>query len=307
MALFGIGRARGRTGGRYEDDQAGALIHGPHRLGPEIGPEALAALITLTGFDAAMLGLARRIVTEHRGSWVMNRILNDRGRMMAAYLALDLYFTDPFRRGFSVVQLRDVAAWYGFASRGRMTAWVASLRLLGLFDDVAPDRPRRLRPTAKLLLIVRIRMEDMYCAIGAFYALGQEVGPLLQQDAFMAGIVAGFTEPFRGGQRILDATPELARLAEQEAGITVLMSILLKDAAREAITIAGLAREFAVSRAHVRGILLEVAALGLVGRVPGAEAYRALPGLAQVMRRFFAALCAVHIFAWHRAGENGGC
>ena len=305
MALFGIRGAGGRTGRQKAGEQARALIHGPHRLGPEIGPEALAALISLTGFDAAMLDLAGRIVIEHRGSWVMNRILNDRGRMLAAYLALDLYFTDPLRRGFSVVQLRDVAAWHGIASRGRMTAWVASLRLLGLLEDVAPERPRRLRPTAKLLLFVRIRMEDMYRAIGAFYPLGPAVGPRLQQDGFLAGIVAGFTEPFRAGQRVLDATPELARLAEQEAGITVLLSILLKDAARQAITIAGLAREFAVSRAHVRGILLEVAALGLVGRVPGAEAYQALPGLAEVMRRFFAALCAVHIFALHRAEKSG--
>ena len=306
MALFGIRGAGCRSGLGQRRGQAGALMIGPHRLGPDIGPSQLGALISRPGFDTAMLNIARRIVADHRGSWLMNRILSDRGRMMAAYMALDLHFTDPLRRGFSVVQLRDVAAQYGFASRGRMTAWVASLRLFGLLSDGAPGRPRRVLPTAKLLLIARSRMNDFYQSIGHFYPLSHAVGPLLQQEWFFAGIIAGFTEPYRSGQRILDATPELAGLAEQEAGITVLMSILLKDAAGEAITIAALAREFDISRAHVRGILRRGATLGLVSRAPGAEAYRALPGLAEVMRRFFAALCEVHIFAWHRALAQAG-
>jgi len=306
MALFGICGADGGSGTGQGGGQARALIIGPHRLGPDIGLSQLAALIDRPGFDAAMFDSARCIVAGYRGSWLMNRILSDRGRMMALYMALDLHFTDPLRRGFSVVQLCDVAARSGFASRGRMTAWVASLRLLGLLADGAPGRPRRLLPTAKLLLIVRSQMEDFHQSVAQFYPLPPAVGPLLQQDWFLTAIIAGFTELYRGGQRILEGTPELAGLAEQEAGITVLMSIMLKDEAGEAVTLAGLAREFYVSRAHVRGILRHVATLGLVWRAPGAAGYQARPKLAEVMRRFFAAVCEVYVFALQCALAQDG-
>ena len=304
MAHFGIRHfVLGSGAGSVDCDIA--LIIGPHRVGPDIGARQLAVQISRPGFDAAMLRIAGHLVAQHRQNWLMNRILSDRGRLMAAYIALDLYYTDPLRRGFTVGQLREEAARHGFASRGRMTAWLASLRLLGLLADAAPGRPRRLRPTAKFLLIVRTRMDDFYQSIALFHPPALSVGAVLHQDQFVADIVAGFTEPFRAGQRILDATPELAGMSENDAGIVVLMSIMLKDAAGEAITIADLARESTVSRAHVRAVLRQAAVLGLVVWVDG-EACAARPPLAEVMQRFFAALFLAHIYALDRALDRLG-
>ncbi|MBC7637115.1 MAG: hypothetical protein H7251_16110 [Acetobacteraceae bacterium] len=56
-----------------------------------------------------------------------------------------------------------------------------------------------------------------------------------------------------------------------------------------------------VSRAHVRTIPQEASALGLVARSDGDGRYRALPLLIHAMRRFFAAMFQLHIYALDRA------
>jgi len=276
-------------------------MFGPHRLGPDIGSESLAALIGLPGFDGVMTGVALIIVDDYRASWLMNRILSDRGRMVASYAALDLHFADPSRRGFTIGQLRHAAASHGFASPGRMTAWAASLRLLGLFAAGAPGRPQRLVPSAKFLAMFRARMAQLYRAIAVIHPPAGLPGAALEGDLFIADLVAGFTEPYHSGKRMLDAVPELMPLAEREAGVILLMSVMLKDTAGEVIAIADLAREFSISRAHVRSILQGAEGLGLVARSTGGGLYCSLPGLGEILSRFFAALFLAHIFALDRA------
>ena len=270
-------------------------------MGPDISPAALAVLIGHPDFDIAMIGVARRLVDEYRASWLMNRILSDRDRMVAAYMALDLYFTDPARRGFTLAQLRLEAERHGFASRGRMTAWTASLRVLGMLAPGAPGRPQRLVPTLKFLAMFRTRMDDFYQCIGLIHPVAGFNHAALERDGFVADLAAGFAEPYHSGQRILEATPELATLADREAGVILLMSIKLKEVAGEAITIADLAREFIISRAHVRSVLHDASALGLVARPMNDGVYLALPRLTDSLRRLFAVMFQAHIFALERA------
>lgn len=108
-------------------------------------------------------------------------------------------------------------------------------------------------------------------------------------------------DPYRAGQRVLDGIPELAELAEREAGLCVLLSVMLREAAGTGLSIASLAREFAVSRAHIRSILRKADGLGLLIRTPVNGAFQVKPDLIDWLRRFFAASFQTHIFAMDRA------
>ena len=301
MALFEIGENLADGMPRSDGPGASAVIIAQHGSGPDNGPEALAALICQPGFDAAMCAIARSAVEEHRASWLMNRILSDRGRLIAAYLALDFYFADPSRRGFTIVQLHDEAARHGFASPGRVRAWAMSLRLFGFFAVASPGRPQRLVPTPKFFAVVSGRMAFAYQSIAAFHPLPGFTSAALERDAFLAAIVAAWVVQYRQGLRWMAPVPELSDIADREAGVVMLMSVMLKDQAGAPIMIADLAREFFVSRAHVRTILQQASAIGLVVRSDDDGRYRALPLLIDAMRRFFAAMFQLHIYALERA------
>ena len=272
----------------------------PGSSGPDLGPGALAALMERPGFDDAMMAVARLVVAEYRVSWLMNRILSDRGRLVASFMALDFHFADPERRGFTLEQLRNEAVRGGFASRGRITAWAGSMRLLGLFAAGSPGRPQRLVPTPKFLAMFRARLENIWRSITPIHPRAGEAILALVDERFVAGLAAALMVPYRTEQRLFDAIPELVEIAEREAGMVVLMSVMLKHMAGEAITIAGLAGEFTISRAHVRSILQAATGQGLLVQALGGF-YQVLPALGDALRRFFAALFQVHIFAIDRA------
>ena len=176
-------------------------------------------------------------------------------------------------------------------SPGRVRAWATSLRLFGFFAAASLGRPQRLMPTPKFFAVVRRRMAFAYQSIAAF----------------LGAIVAAWLVHYRQGQRWMAPASELSDIADREAGVVMLMSVMLKDQAGAPIMIADLAREFFVSRAHVRTILQEAAALCLVVRSGGDGRYRALPLLIDAIRRFFAAMFQLHIYALDQAlaGADG--
>ena len=195
-----------------------ARIAAPQAEGPALGPDDLAALIARPGFDDAMMRFAERVVAEYRASWVMNRLFSDRGRLMAFFMALDLYFADSSRRGFTLEELRREAARYGFASPGRITAWAASLRLVGLFAAVGAGRPQRLAPTERFIGIFRTRMRNLWQSIAPIHPPAKQAMDLLEREDFVAQLPAGFMQPYRAGQRLFGGVPELADVGDREAG-----------------------------------------------------------------------------------------
>ncbi|MBC7637118.1 MAG: hypothetical protein H7251_16125 [Acetobacteraceae bacterium] len=246
MALFGIFQERYDQMPASGGGIAQGLISDPPFSGPDNRPAALAALIGQPGFDDGMRNIGQHLVEQHRANWLMNRILSDRGRVVAAYLTLDLYFTDPARRGFTIAQLRNEAARHGFASPGRMTAWAASQRLFGLLAVAGHGRPQRLVPTPKFLTLVRGRMGMVYQSISRFHPMPDFTSATLDRDAVLGAIVARFAAHYPGGQRVMVVTPELDAFADREAGVVMLLSVMLKDQGGAPIMIADLAREFQV-------------------------------------------------------------
>lgn len=269
--------------------------------GPDLGDDALTALIRHPNFDQALMAVAQRAVDQYRASWLLNRILSDRGRMVSAFMALDLHFAEPNQAGFTLVRFREEAASYGFASPGRVTAWAATMRLMGLLAPGAPGRPQRMLPTGKFFAMFRDRVERNWRSIALVHPPSLHAIARLHDDSFLAHLAAGYMGPFRNGQRVFDGLPELAEIADREAGICILFSVLLRDANGDAIAIARLARDFSVSRAHIRAILQAAEALGMLARNGPDGAYRLAPRFKDWISRFVAALFQAHIFAIDRA------
>jgi hypothetical protein len=156
-------------------------------------------------------------------------------------------------------------------------------------------------PTAKFLAMYRGRLRCVWPAIALIHPAADQALALLEDDRFMAHLAAGFAKPIRNGQRVFDATPKLDAIADREAGMCILFSVMLRDAAGETIAIAPLAREFSVSRAHIRSILQAAEALGLLARSGTRGDYRLEPEFKAMVGRFMAALFQHHIHTIDRA------
>jgi len=268
--------------------------------GPDLSEAALDALIRHPNFDRALLAMAASAVQHYRGSWVLNRLLSDRGRVISAFMALDLQHGAADRSGFTLAQFKEEAARHGFASPGRVMAWAAAMRLMGYLVPGESGRPQRLVPTRKFFAMFRERAELNWPPMALIHPPVQRAIALAGDDTFLAHFAAGLMGLYRRGQRVLDGTPDLAAIAEREAGICILFSILLRDAAGEAIIIGHLARDFSVSRAHIRSILRSAQTSGMM-RVEADGEYRLDPRFRVRISRFVAALFQAHFFAVDRA------
>jgi hypothetical protein len=251
-------------------------------------------------FENALLLSAQAIVDNYQGNWVINRIANDRGRMIMALMVLDLNFQSE-GTGFTVAQLRQEAGLYGFASPRRTVAWVASLRLLGFLRPVGRDRPLRLAPTDTFVALHRTRTLRQWAAVALLHPPATQARAAIADPQFLSRCAHVFVDSFRTGVRILAPVPELIPIAERDAGLTVMMSLFLADSAGRPISIAALARRFMVSRAHVLAIFREGEPTGLTARNGPRGEYRSGPALLPVMRQLLATVMATNIHAMDAA------
>ena len=83
-------------------------------------------------------------------------------------------------------------------------------------------------------------------------------------------------ECFRRGLRVFAAAPELRDLAERDAGLVMLVSL-----------VARLARQFHVSRTHAGNVMQRAEAQGLAISESGLGSYRASPELMPVLMRCY--------------------
>lgn len=255
-------------------------------------PAAIAALQADPRFAVAARRYAAAIVEHYRDSWLLNRIMSDRGRFILSVMIIDLHFYGEAdgQAGLTAGRLKDVCIAQNICSRGRAGALLAAMRLFGLLVPAhGPDlRRKRLVPTERLLAIHRDRWRAGLIATGDLFPTAATAAERLGDDAFFAAFVHAMTERYRSGMRVLDWAPALAPFAERDAGIMVLFSILVaQDEAGDGLSIVKLAQRFSVSRAHVLGVLRSAEQRGLLTR----EADRRIvlaPSLRQALFDFLA-------------------
>lgn len=255
-----------------------------------------------------MLAAATAIVDMYGGNWWLNRLVNDRGRFLLGLIIVSLHFDADEGPGFTPARLQQVTGVAGLCSPGRITAFLASLRLLGLLRPITSDdrRLRKLIPTERFLATHQERWRGLLAALAIIRPEGEAALAALSDPAFMGGFARALVGLYCSGWRIGQFVPELLASAERDAGLTILMSLLIADTADQSVSIAALARRFAVSRAHVLTVLREAEQTGLAVPAGPRAGYRASPALAGSLRRFFALLFLLHLHAVQSAQRAAG-
>jgi hypothetical protein len=253
------------------------------------------------------MAAATAMVEQYHGHWILNRLVNDRGRFVLGLMILDLHFNENGGAGFTAGRLREVAGASGVCSPGRITAFLAALRLVGFLAPVAADdrRLRRLAPTERFLDLHRDRLHRLFAALARIDPAGDAALAALHHPDFLAIFTHTLAVAYRRGFRIPDLVPELRPTVERDAGLTMLFSLLVEDAAGRPVSIASLAHRFSVSRAHVLTVLREAERTGLAMPAGPRGGYRAGPALAATLDRFFAVMFLTHLHAIDAARGAG--
>ena len=271
----------------------------PRWLAAGAGPQACAAVKAHPGFPQAMRTAAQGIVDAFDNHPLLNRVLNDRGRMIFSFLA---FYLDALPEGGGITAARMTALCQatGLCSHGRAKALLALMRWSGYLAPAAGTGDRRerpLAPTARMWTSFRGRWRMHFCAMRPLGGAAEDAIAGLDDPLFCRALVLAIGEGFRHGFRVLDGAPALAPFADRDGGIMVFFALLVAAEAERPPTVAELARRFHLSRTHVLQILRDAMDAGLVARAPGRSSEHQGYGLTaagrDVLADFFATSFAV--------------
>lgn len=286
--------------------------------------EAVAALRARPGFAGAMRASAAGLVQLYQGSHLLNWLMDDRGRMLFGYIALYLHVTydpaDP-SSGLVPTRLRKLAADLGLCSPGRALAMLQLMRFGGYLApavQVVDRRQRRLVATDKLLSLLEQRWRLHFAAMAPLFPDGEAMLRALDQRAFKRALAIAMGERFIAGFRFVTHAPQLGLFGERNAGLLICSSLVIAGEADDSvpptrpvpISIASLARRFAVSRPHVLKLMRDAEEQGLVARSGNRLIIK--PALAESVQTFFAMMylffadCAREAMAANGQGRKAG-
>jgi hypothetical protein len=283
-------------------DRGAALMHGTLLRAPAglrvppvdraswmIDEEAVTALTGLDQFERAMLAGASALIDLYRDNWVLNRVMNDRGKLVAALIILDLHYRAA-GCGFAVAQLREQALRYAFASPNRVTDLVAALRGAGFLQSVAASdaRLRKLAPTETFLSLHRRRFRSQ---LDAQALVRPQIAPgiaTFEEPSFFGDFIHGRLTWWRLGIRATRGHPGLESLVERANAMPMLLAVFVAEAQGTVLGISDLARRFVVARSHVVSVMKEAEGYGLVRLDPSPRRYRPTLALRTALGRFFA-------------------
>jgi len=249
----------------------------PHALRADlISADAVAALTAQPRFPDAVRATAAAFVELYRGNRLLNTLLNDRGRMVISYLALVLHYSyqpDEPLSGLTVSRVKEFCIEQKLCSGGRAEAILMVMRLFGYLEQAPSSgdrRVRRLIPTERLIGQLRERWRRLFAAMAPVMPEGAQGLAGLERPEFAPAFVRRLVDYFRGGVRLVNHSPGLETFVDRNAGVIVLMSLILSGDAGDTfpptrpvpVSISALSKRFGVSRVHVRKLLREVAALG---------------------------------------------
>ncbi|RLP81642.1 MarR family transcriptional regulator [Xanthobacter tagetidis] len=246
----------------------------PDWLAAGAGPEAQAALKASPGFGAALLASARGTVETYDNHPLLNRVLNDRGRMMFSFLAFYLD-AQPGGAGITAARMTALCQETGLCSHGRAKALLALMRWSGYLapaEGKGDRRERPLAPTERMWASFRTRWRLHFAAMEPLGGVAARVLAVLDDPLFCRALVTAIGESFRHGFRVLDGAPRLIPFADRDGGIILLFALLVsREVDAPPPTVADLARRFHLSRTHVLQVLRDAMEAGLVVRASGRD------------------------------------
>lgn len=260
-------------------DAGTGVREAPRWLAQAVGDAARAELKAHPSFPEAMAASAVSLVELYSGNRLLNRVLNDRGRLLFGFFALYLHaLPEAEGGGLTVSRMAALAAETGVCSRGRAKAMLALLRWGGYLAPAENEGDRRqkpLVPTSRMVTMQQQRWQGQYKVIAMLDPRVAEVPAAIADRMVFDALIIALSSAFRAGYRVLDQAPALADIADRDSGLMILMALFAAETqGREAPAIAELARRFHVSRAHVLQLLKDAQARDLLARDGGAGSGR---------------------------------
>ncbi|MCW5688181.1 MAG: hypothetical protein KIT76_06515 [Pseudolabrys sp.] len=265
--------------------------------------EAMDALQRDPRFVQAIRATATGLASMYHGRHLLNWLMDDRGRLLLGYLAIYLHSTrdrsDP-ASGLTPTRMKALCTEFDVCSPGRTGAMLSLMRFSGYLTpdiDIADRRQRRLVATDKLYALLRSRLKMHYTTIAPLFSDGAAMLAALDDKIVDGALVAAMVGRYRAGFRLISAAPELGLFGVRNGGMLILMSLVAAGEGDDTVppsrpvpvSIAALARRYAVSRPHVLKLMREAEEQGLIERpqdVPGHVLLK--PAMNQAVRRLLA-------------------
>ena len=268
----------------------------------------VSSLAAHPAMPTALRALAANALELYRRRPILNLVMNDRGRMAVSHIALHLHYSaDPADPGSGLTtnRFKQVCTEAGLGSPGRAVAILALMRFAGLLVPVAGaqrGQRRRLVPTEAFPALQRDRLRQGFGALAHLRPEGARGLALLGSDEFLARFMRALGEELQSSGRPMLFAPRMAYFFERNAGAMILLSLLLSGSPGDtvpptgplAVSLAGLARRFSVSRTHVTRLFADAETEGLLKREAADRTlYRMAPALRETVTIFAAALLAL--------------
>lgn len=279
---------------------------------PALGPEAFApgeaigAVRSHPRFRDAVQRMLDGANELYDGNRLLNRIVNDRGRLIGGMIALYLHVcsvSEADEPGFTVRRFQAFCVERKLCSFGRARALLTLMCFAGYLapaPSLSDRRQRRLVPTQQLIELQRRRWQYQFEAMALVSHQGSRALEVYDRPEFVLAFLRHLGATYTAGFRLLDYSPELSRLVESNAGLLLVMNLVLSaadgmtpDGAAVPISVSALSARFGVARAHVRKLLTDAAAAGLVRRTDESTAVIVLPRCVDAVSNFLAALLAL--------------
>lgn len=272
--------------------------------------ERIPVIMAHPRFHEAMEIATRGILDMYHGNRLLNRLMNDRGRVIFGLLCYYLSCSpDENGVGLTVTRIADICEETDLCSRGRAKALITLMRWAGYVDAGPPGaaanrRQRPLVPTARMSSEYIRRWQTMLTAVSRFDPIADEALARLNEPGFLTFLVRNQGDRYRAGFRLLEHSPQMVGLAERDAGILIAISLYNSGAEGDTyppsqpvpVPVAALARQFDVSRAHVLKMLREAEDAGLIRRLPSHQgAVQLLPPLLRGVEHFMAACFSLQL------------
>jgi hypothetical protein len=268
----------------------------------------IAALAAHPDMPAALRALCAGAVDLFERSRLLNIIVSDRARLVMGWLAVYLdagYQPGNPLSGLTVNRYKMQCAATGLCSQGRAAAMLGLMRFAGHLEPAARTargQPLRLVPTEKLIGIMRDRWRVAFSALAHVRAEGNSGLALLHHPLFPRMFVRAAADLFFARERATEHGPGVQLFVDRKAGLVVLMNMMMSAAPGDdmppsgpmSVSVAALARRFAVSRAQIKDILQSAVAAGLLAPAgPDPSTYLIAPQLRHDILHFFAAVLAL--------------
>jgi DNA-binding MarR family transcriptional regulator len=292
----------------YSESHPARLMEVADTCSPEPTPgmrAEVAALAAHPHMPQALRALATNVLDLYRRRPILNLVMNDRGRMSVSHIALFLHYTaDPADPGAGLTtnRFKQLCAGSGHVSPGRAVAILALMRFAGLLAPAAASQRGqrgRLVPTEAFVSLQRDRMRQAFTAMAHVKPEGAIGLARLDDDEFFGRLMRALGTRLMTNARPLLYAPKIAFFFDRNAGALILMSLVLSGDRGDtlpptgpvAVSVAALARRFAVSRTHVTRVLAGAEAAGLLQReATDSSLYRLTPELREAVMVFVAAV-----------------